>query len=751
MKYVKYIFILAIFLIPNVSEAADRYWVGGTDTWNSTAGSKWSTTSGGAGGASAPTSGDNVFFDSNSGTGTVTIASTAAGANVDFTGFTGTLSHPAATTWTVSGSLTMSSGMTYTLGNAVTSAITFNSTASGNTFTSAGKTFGNITFDGSGGAWTLQDNLSTGSGATLTLTRGTLDTNGKTVNIGFFSSSNSNTRTLTLGASTVNINGNSGTEFSCITGSASFTLNANTSKIVFTNTNGSLNCPRTFNDVEFTGGGTMLIAGASGDHTFNNITVTGTADKLNTAAIKTGGTGTVTVTGSLNLNGNSSINRLLVESTTFGTQGTFTRTGATMNWSNVDFVDIALDVSYDCSGITGGCGDAGGNSNITFTSSQTNYWVGNGGNWDDVNKWASSSGGTAGTGRVPLPQDDVVFDNNSFSTTGQTVTTNGMPRLGRSIDWSAYNEGQSPNWTASNTSLGLSVYGSINLVNGGTSVIGTLNIGGTFRFRGRSSYNLTTGGEAFNSSTVIAAPGGSLTLQDALTLSSGSFSITHGTFSANNFNVTAPSVSISASTVRTLNMGSGTWTITSTGTIWDASTVTNLTFNANTSTIIVSNTTATAKTFAGGGLTYNNLTITGQNVTITGSNTFDGTLALEHAGLAIGTKFTQSTTQSVANFSANGSAGNLVYASSTSASVAYIHKYTPGRVCIDYVNFQSLSLSFNNVWYLGSNSVDSGGNEQAYFTSCPTDQVYNLEPRYSTSTNEKIRGGTKIRGGIKFR
>lgn len=42
---------------------ADRYWVGGTATWDNTAGTKWSTTSGGAGGASVPTSSDNVYFD----------------------------------------------------------------------------------------------------------------------------------------------------------------------------------------------------------------------------------------------------------------------------------------------------------------------------------------------------------------------------------------------------------------------------------------------------------------------------------------------------------------------------------------------------------------------------------------------------------------------------------------------------------------------------------------------------------------
>jgi hypothetical protein len=54
---------------------ADRYWVGGTGSWNSTA--KWSTTSGGASGASVPTATDNAIFDANSGTAyTVTTSRT---------------------------------------------------------------------------------------------------------------------------------------------------------------------------------------------------------------------------------------------------------------------------------------------------------------------------------------------------------------------------------------------------------------------------------------------------------------------------------------------------------------------------------------------------------------------------------------------------------------------------------------------------------------------------------------------------
>jgi hypothetical protein len=45
---------------------ANRFWVGGTGTWNNTT-TNWSASSGGAGGASVPTINDSVFFDNNSG------------------------------------------------------------------------------------------------------------------------------------------------------------------------------------------------------------------------------------------------------------------------------------------------------------------------------------------------------------------------------------------------------------------------------------------------------------------------------------------------------------------------------------------------------------------------------------------------------------------------------------------------------------------------------------------------------------
>lgn len=123
----------------------NRYWVGGTATWNSTVGTKWATTSGGSGGASVPTLYDDVFFDANSGSGTVTYDSSVDRAvrNLDFTGFTGTFVNSGGSYFL----LVFGTTFKFVAGMTVTSTplIRFSDTTGlVQSVTSAGKTFTNI-------------------------------------------------------------------------------------------------------------------------------------------------------------------------------------------------------------------------------------------------------------------------------------------------------------------------------------------------------------------------------------------------------------------------------------------------------------------------------------------------------------------------------------------------------------------------------------------------------------------------------
>lgn len=75
---------------------ANRFWVGGTGTWDASTTTHWSASTGGAGGASVPVAGDTVTLDVSSGGGTVTVAvgsanSTISLASLIWGAFTGTI------------------------------------------------------------------------------------------------------------------------------------------------------------------------------------------------------------------------------------------------------------------------------------------------------------------------------------------------------------------------------------------------------------------------------------------------------------------------------------------------------------------------------------------------------------------------------------------------------------------------------------------------------------------------------------
>lgn len=167
---------------------ANRYWVGGSGTWDGASTANWSATSGGASGASAPVAADFIFFDANSGSGTCT---TAAGA-------TGTACTLNSTTLglTLGVDLTLSGTMTFTqstinINDKTFTCRVFNS-SNANTRSIAFGT-GNLTITGNGGA--IVD-MSTGTNFSAT----------GTPVMNFTYSGSTGTRTIVLGASITEAN-----------------------------------------------------------------------------------------------------------------------------------------------------------------------------------------------------------------------------------------------------------------------------------------------------------------------------------------------------------------------------------------------------------------------------------------------------------------------------------------------------------------------------------------------------------------
>lgn len=264
---------------------ADRYLIGAPTTWDGSNTAIWSTTSGGSGGASIPTSSDNVFFDANSGSGAITGSGTNNCLSFDASNYTGSFSLQAINVY---GSFALGAGVT----SFAATTCGFVATSAGKTITTSGVTLTGtvLTFNGNGGAWTLQDN------ANLTYqlrpNQGTIDTNGKTVTVTSVrcQAQVGTGLTLTLGATTFITTG--GWTFDS-GAAAKFTVNPGTSTIklngdqTFDNAgkiwnnlwcssgNSTIKSSGTFNDIRADAGSQTLTFTAGTTQTVTTFTVNG--------------------------------------------------------------------------------------------------------------------------------------------------------------------------------------------------------------------------------------------------------------------------------------------------------------------------------------------------------------------------------------------------------------------------------------------------------------------------------------------
>ena len=214
---------------------ANRYWVGGTNTWNNTAGTKWALTDGGAGGQAVPTSADNVYFTATSGAVTVTVTINANLFNLDCTGFTGTLNHTGGTFRIYGNIFKLSVGMTITGPSGAGYWYTF--TTGNLAWTSAGKTLAGFYIVMQGGVLDLQDDLV----ITNTLPAGGLQINGD--NSGLITNNHNVTvnqlivsggytgQSISLGSSLITL---TGTGYSFFVPSVGCSVSAGTSTLKFT-------------------------------------------------------------------------------------------------------------------------------------------------------------------------------------------------------------------------------------------------------------------------------------------------------------------------------------------------------------------------------------------------------------------------------------------------------------------------------------------------------------------------------------
>ena len=698
---------------------ADRYWVGGTGNWDGTAGSKWASTSGGAGGASVPTTSDDVFLDANSGANTITIAAGNTGCkSLTCTGFTGTLAGSG--TLTIAGGFTLVSGMTCT----ATGRWQITATA---TLTSGGKTLPFLQINGTGitvdqgDDFTFTGNGGDGGGC-VRLDRGTYNTNN--YNITFTSATTSggglqfiggSAKTFNLGSSTITLtyNGqNTGAYFDG-TASTNSTLNAGTStyKCIHNNAFGTGNFIGngfTFYNVEFTNLVTNTVAIAiSGTNTFNNLTFgSRTVDGCGYYTLAANQTVNGTLTTSAGTNASM---RSFITSDTVGTARTLTC--AAVSLTDADFQDITIaGAAAPASGTR--IGDCKGNSGITFDAAKTVYWNLSGAQNFNAVGWATSSNGSPAANNFPLAQDTAVFDN-AGSVTG-TITINALYNLG-TIDMSLRTSAM----TLANATTTF-IYG--NYLNGtGTTLSGT----GIWLFSGRGSQQITGNGKTITQSIWINSPNGTLTLQDAVTTNrgtAGAVYLFNGTLDLNGKTLTiAGGTNGSFYTgigTKNLTFNGGTLSIVGTNVPFNNFNPTGFTTTAGTGTGTITLTAAIAKTFSGGGSTYNCTINQGGAgaLTITGSNTFSDITNTYGSTAATSILFTAGTTNTFSNWSASGSSDKLLTIGSTTASTHTLSK-SSGVVNVDYLSISQSIATGGASWFAGNNSTDGSNNTGWIFTS----------------------------------
>lgn len=663
---------------------ADRYWVRlVSDTWSTTAGTKWSTTSGGASGSSAPTTSDNAIFDGNSGTATITINFGAACLSWNASAYGGTFAGSGS--MTVAGSLTWGTGMTRTY----TGNISF--TGSGSfTLTFAGKTCGSVlTFNNSGGTWTFQDTFT--STTNINLATGTVDTNDQTLTFTSFSSSNSNTRALDLGASVINISA-----AWTLTASTNMTLTAGTSSIRMTGTGAFNGGGLTYYELQCNGSSHTI----SQANTFTTLTRNGTA--VTTGTWTFANTQTTT---NFNVIGNSESNRVLVQSSTLGTAVTISATNVTA--TNANFMDITGSgaSSWDLSAATGGSGDCGGNSNITFSTPITAYWFSNTGSYSDPTKWFLASGGTGGASRIPLPQDTARVDSASITTTTRVITLN-MPRIG------TFDTTGVTNTPAITKTAFVFEHGDW-ILEGVTTTDSFL-----LTLAGRGAQVFDTNGISLGYSVSMLSIGGSYTLLSAF-VSTGGITLAGGTFDSDGYTISVSAFSVTGTYARVVNLDNSVVTLTGTSNIIITTTITGLVFNAGTSEFRSVSTAASTRTVNLNGLTFYKITFSG---TSTSAMIFTGSGSIANVAsetVAHTFQFTAGTTITWLGVWDIWTTGSSTITGVTAAT--YTMSYTGGAI----QGSGSLTISYmvgaqDETFYAGSGSTDAGNNTLVYFTDIPS-------------------------------
>ncbi len=181
------------------------------------------------------------------------------------------------------------------------------------------------------------------------------------------------------------------------------------------------------------------------------------------------------------------------------------------------------------------------------------YWVGGTGNWAELDRWATTSGGTVKHPQIPTANDNVFFDANSFNAANQVVTINVSTAFCKNMSWTGVSN--TPILRGPVTASIVS-YGSMTLVAGMR-----FEFVGDVTFQGTSTGNtLTAAGQKFSKNLTFDNTGGEWIFQDAIAIDSN-LVLKNGILRTNSKAVNANRVIANCGTSGTLDLGNSTMTL----------------------------------------------------------------------------------------------------------------------------------------------------------------------------------------------
>ncbi|QQS29307.1 MAG: HYR domain-containing protein [Sphingobacteriales bacterium] len=442
----------------------------------------------------------------------------------------------------------------------------------------------------------------------------------------------------------------------------------------------------------------------SQNNTYGNLVSAGRGTRL-----KFGNGKTQTINGEILVLGTGG-QPIFFNSTTAGAQATISKASGNVCLDFVWIKDInATGGATFNAGINGA--NLGNNTGINFNSAcAAYYWIGGSGNWSDLNHWATSSGGSTLHVQLPTEIDDVYFDANSFTASGQTVTFDDPNAECRSMNW--FSALYQPTLAGSTT--GIDIYGSLVL-----TPFMNQNWNGTWNFMAQNGQSsIDTKGKTLQNLTVNTLMGSVPVLLTNNLKIANDLTLTRGNFQTMGYGIDTKNFNLVGTESRTLQLGASVVTVSDGK--WDVQDATNLTINPGTSKIIVKSNGGSAH-FYGGSKTYNNANIyttTTMSSTMTGSNTFSELKVEPGVTLSLEAGSTQTTTSLLTS----GTCSKTLTIQSTVPGTQANFSQASGVVSTSFLNLKDNNAT-GGATFNATQATDNGNNSGWNFINVPALQV----------------------------